>query len=53
MFSIVNQLMALNCLPPLRVVHTSKSHHGQIYIPEVGPCMQDSTLSSLPLSCRT
>lgn len=53
MFSIVNQLMALNCLPPLRVVHTSKSHHGQIYIPEVGPCMQHSTLSSLSFSCQT
>jgi len=36
-FSITNQLMALNCLPPLKVVHTSTSHHGQIFVPEVSP----------------
>ena len=34
-FSITNQLMALACLPPLKVVHTSKSHHGQIFVPQV------------------
>ncbi|KAL1919211.1 uncharacterized protein VTP21DRAFT_1903 [Calcarisporiella thermophila] len=34
-FSIVNQAIALSNLPGLKVVHTSKKFHGQIYIPVV------------------
>jgi KUP system potassium uptake protein len=34
-FSIINQSMSLSCFPKVRVVHTSNSVEGQIYIPEV------------------
>ncbi|XP_061357598.1 potassium transporter 6-like isoform X1 [Gastrolobium bilobum] len=34
-FSIINQCLALNCFPRVKVVHTSKTIHGQIYIPDV------------------
>ncbi|KAG0600926.1 hypothetical protein M758_11G071500 [Ceratodon purpureus] len=34
-FSIISQCMALGCFPRVKVVHTSKNIHGQIYIPEV------------------
>ncbi|VFQ59455.1 unnamed protein product [Cuscuta campestris] len=34
-FSCVKQAMALGCFPRLKVVHTSKRHMGQIYIPVV------------------
>ena len=34
-FSIANQLMSLNCLPPLKIQHTSPTHFGQIYVPVV------------------
>ncbi|TKY61087.1 Potassium transporter 25 [Spatholobus suberectus] len=34
-FSIINQCLALNCFPRVKVIHTSKTIHGQIYIPDV------------------
>lgn len=34
-FSIINQCLALNCFPRVKVIHTSKKIHGQIYIPDV------------------
>ncbi|KAK3417906.1 hypothetical protein EUGRSUZ_H03891 [Eucalyptus grandis] len=34
-FAIVKQSLALGCFPTVKVVHTSRKHEGQIYIPEV------------------
>ncbi|KAF7822183.1 potassium transporter 25-like [Senna tora] len=34
-FSIINQCLALNCFPRVKVIHTSKKIYGQIYIPDV------------------
>ncbi|GMP57271.1 hypothetical protein CsSME_00021427 [Camellia sinensis var. sinensis] len=34
-FSIVKQCHVLGCFPRVKVVHTSKHIHGQIYIPEI------------------
>lgn len=34
-FSIINQCLALNCFPRVKVIHTSKTIHGQIYISDV------------------
>lgn len=34
-FSIINQCSSLGCFPRVKVVHTSTSIHGQIYIPEI------------------
>ncbi|XP_054789053.1 potassium transporter 2-like isoform X1 [Prosopis cineraria] len=34
-FSIINQCLALNCFPRVKVIHTSKKIHGQIYIPDI------------------
>jgi K+ transporter len=34
-FSIIKQCSALNCFPRVKIVHTSSSVHGQIYIPEI------------------
>ncbi|KAL6896907.1 hypothetical protein ACP4OV_007479 [Aristida adscensionis] len=34
-FSIVKQCLALGCFPRVKVVHTSRWIHGQIYIPEI------------------
>ncbi|KAJ3694798.1 hypothetical protein LUZ60_000175 [Juncus effusus] len=34
-FSIIKQCSALGCFPRVKVVHTSRSVHGQIYIPEI------------------
>ncbi|MCO5553961.1 hypothetical protein L7F22_007487 [Adiantum nelumboides] len=34
-FSIVEQSQALGCFPRVKVVHTSKSMLGQVYVPEV------------------
>lgn len=34
-FSCVKQAMALGCFPRLKIIHTSKSHMGQIYIPVI------------------
>ncbi|XP_054823376.1 potassium transporter 6-like [Prosopis cineraria] len=34
-FSIIKQCMALSCFPRVKVVHTSSTIHGQIYIPEI------------------
>ncbi|XP_015086650.1 potassium transporter 5-like [Solanum pennellii] len=34
-FAIIQQSLALGCFPRVKIVHTSKKHHGQIYIPEI------------------
>ncbi|THG94247.1 hypothetical protein EW026_g7188 [Hermanssonia centrifuga] len=34
-FSLIQQLIKMHVLPPLRIVHTSETHYGQIYIPAV------------------
>ncbi|XP_009628639.1 putative potassium transporter 12 isoform X1 [Nicotiana tomentosiformis] len=34
-FSCVKQAMALGCFPRLKIIHTSKKHMGQIYIPVI------------------
>ncbi|KAI9101585.1 hypothetical protein K1719_023829 [Acacia pycnantha] len=34
-FSIINQCLALNCFPRVKVIHTSKKIFGQIYIPDI------------------
>ncbi|WRX28194.1 Potassium transporter - like 10 [Theobroma cacao] len=34
-FSIISQCRALSCFPRVKIIHTSKKIHGQIYIPEV------------------
>ncbi|RWR95971.1 NF-X1-type zinc finger protein NFXL1 [Cinnamomum micranthum f. kanehirae] len=34
-FSIINQCLALDCFPRVKVVHTSEKIHGQVYIPDV------------------
>ncbi|KAG0589715.1 hypothetical protein M758_1G039800 [Ceratodon purpureus] len=34
-FSIIKQCVSLCCFPRVKVIHTSKSIHGQIYIPEI------------------
>ncbi|XVF79513.1 hypothetical protein PTKIN_Ptkin14bG0229000 [Pterospermum kingtungense] len=34
-FSIISQCRALSCFPRVKIIHTSKQVHGQIYIPEI------------------
>ncbi|KAI5422319.1 potassium transporter 5 [Lathyrus oleraceus] len=34
-FSIVSQAMSMGCFPRVKVAHTSTSHKGQVYIPEI------------------
>lgn len=34
-FSVMKQCSALECFPRVKIVHTSSSVHGQIYIPEI------------------
>ncbi|KAK6462085.1 high affinity potassium transporter [Scheffersomyces coipomensis] len=34
-FSIVSQLIALDCFPKLKIVHVSSHHEGKVYIPTV------------------
>ncbi|XP_044477228.1 potassium transporter 25-like [Mangifera indica] len=34
-FSIINQCLALDCFPRVKVIHTSDTKHGQVYIPDV------------------
>ncbi|KAJ8621435.1 hypothetical protein MRB53_029964 [Persea americana] len=34
-FSIINQCLALDCFPRVKVVHTSEKIHGRVYIPDV------------------
>ncbi|CAA2933691.1 potassium transporter 4-like [Olea europaea subsp. europaea] len=44
-FSIVKQCNALSCFPRVKVVHTSKHIHGQIYIPEINWILMILTLA--------
>ncbi|KAL6652820.1 hypothetical protein ACP70R_011745 [Stipagrostis hirtigluma subsp. patula] len=34
-FAILSKALSLGCFPRVRVIHTSKSYEGQVYIPEV------------------
>ncbi|PAN37931.1 hypothetical protein PAHAL_7G133300 [Panicum hallii] len=34
-FAILSKALSLGCFPSVQVIHTSKSHEGQVYIPEV------------------
>ncbi|KAL6605793.1 hypothetical protein ACP70R_041446 [Stipagrostis hirtigluma subsp. patula] len=34
-FSVIKQCCSLNCFPRVKIVHTSSTVHGQIYIPEI------------------
>ncbi|KAI4965615.1 hypothetical protein ZWY2020_051282 [Hordeum vulgare] len=34
-FAILSKALSLGCFPRVKVVHTSKKHSGQVYIPEV------------------
>lgn len=34
-FSIVKQSLALGCFPRVNIIHTSSTHHGQVYSPEI------------------
>ncbi|XP_037485483.1 potassium transporter 19-like isoform X2 [Triticum dicoccoides] len=34
-FAILSKALSLGCFPRVRVIHTSKHHQGQVYIPEV------------------
>lgn len=34
-YSIINQAIAMNNFPPIKVIHTSHAFQGQIYIPLV------------------
>lgn len=34
-FSIINQCLALDCFPRVKVIHTSDKIHGQVYIPDI------------------
>ncbi|KAG0501473.1 hypothetical protein HPP92_001545 [Vanilla planifolia] len=34
-FSIIKQALALGCFPRVKIFHTSKKFHGQIYIPSI------------------
>ncbi|KAI6694227.1 hypothetical protein NL676_021937 [Syzygium grande] len=44
-FSIINQLLALNCFPKVKVVHTSDKIHGQVYIPDLNWLLMVLSLS--------
>lgn len=61
-FSIIKQSMALGCFPRLRIVHTSASVLGQIYIPAINWILmaltvavvagfQSGTVIGAPLLC--
>ena len=47
-FSIISQSMTLNCFPRCRIVHTSASVRGQIYIPEVNWCGRSAAACVVP-----
>lgn len=34
-FSILRQLIQIDCFPNFKIVHSSKSHYGQVYIPTI------------------
>ncbi|XP_058743762.1 potassium transporter 5-like [Vicia villosa] len=34
-FSIVSQAVSMSCFPRVKVAHTSTTHNGQVYIPEI------------------
>ncbi|CAH1766955.1 7136_t:CDS:2, partial [Entrophospora sp. SA101] len=43
-FSLIHQAMQLDCFPRVRVIHTSKTIHGQIYIPEINYILMIATV---------
>jgi KUP system potassium uptake protein len=34
-FATVSHLQTLSCFPRVRILHTSKRYHGQLYVPQV------------------
>ena len=38
-FSIVKQLVALDCFPRVKIIHTSERSEGEVYSPEVSYCL--------------
>lgn len=44
-FSILQQAIALDCFPPLRILHTSKRVRGQVYLPLVNWTLAAATLT--------
>lgn len=44
-FSIINQCLALGCFPRTKVIHTSDTIHGQVYIPDVNWVLMILSLS--------
>ncbi|RKP12941.1 potassium transporter, partial [Piptocephalis cylindrospora] len=44
-FSILQQAIALDCFPPLRILHTSKRVRGQVYLPLVNWSLAIATLT--------
>lgn len=38
-FSILSQMIKIECFPRLKIVHKSAKHHGQIFIPAVNFCL--------------
>uniref|UniRef100_A0A453GF67 K+ potassium transporter integral membrane domain-containing protein n=1 Tax=Aegilops tauschii subsp. strangulata TaxID=200361 RepID=A0A453GF67_AEGTS len=50
-FAIIAQSQVLGCFPRVRVTHTSKKYHGQVYIPEDNFCykIEISHASIIPL----
>ncbi|KAI9202990.1 potassium transporter-domain-containing protein [Polychytrium aggregatum] len=43
-FSIIYQATAMNSFPPIKVIHTSASVHGQVYVPTANNIMMVLTL---------
>lgn len=53
-FSVIQQIINLKSLPPLRMTHTSETIQGQIYIPLINwACESSTTLSLFTLSNLT
>lgn len=44
-FSIINQCLALDCFPRVKVIHTSDKIHGRIYIPDINWLLMVLSLS--------
>ncbi|KAF2645314.1 potassium transporter [Massarina eburnea CBS 473.64] len=43
-FQLLAQIMKLSYFPQIKVVHTSKSHHGQLYVPSINWLLMVGTI---------
>jgi KUP system potassium uptake protein len=43
-FSLIQQLVALKAMPPVKIVHTSDDYQGQVYVPTVNLIMFAGTV---------